>query len=65
MFFQFFKNIKYILTYRLSPPKPSTPKIDAARGAGAISVTRTLIYLILKYYTVEKNTKIPYITQYS
>jgi len=32
----------------------ATPKIDAARGAGAISVTRTLIYLILKYYTVKK-----------
>jgi len=28
----------------------ATPKI-----AGAISVTRTLIYLILKYYTVKKN----------
>jgi len=26
----------------------ATPKIDAVRGAGAISLTRTLIYLILK-----------------
>jgi len=33
--------------------------VGCGRVAGAISVTRTLIYLILKYYTVEKNTKIP------
>jgi hypothetical protein len=35
----------------------ATPKIDAARGAGAISVTRTLIYLILKYYNVKVKKK--------
>jgi len=29
------------------------------RVAGAISVTRTLIYFILKYYTVKKKTEIP------
>jgi hypothetical protein len=39
----------------------ATPKIDVA---GTTSVARTLIYLILKYYTVEKEI-LKYLKHYS
>jgi len=40
-------------------PPQKLMQAGCGRVVGAISVTRTLIYLILKYYTVEKKTKIP------
>jgi len=45
------------------------PKNWCGAGCGhvpdAISVTRTLIYLILKYYTVERKKKLKYLKDYS